>query len=49
VKNITTYAKREGIVGKLYKKCSSADSGARGSTLTFVDHQIGDVLLAWEN
>ena len=25
------------------------DSGARGSTITFVRRQIGDVLLAWEN
>ena len=25
------------------------DSGARGSTTTFVQHGIGDVLLAWEN
>jgi sulfate transport system substrate-binding protein len=25
------------------------DSGARGSTTTFVQRQIGDVLLAWEN
>ena len=25
------------------------DSGARGSTVTFVERGIGDVLLAWEN
>ncbi|MGV8617274.1 substrate-binding domain-containing protein, partial [Pseudomonas aeruginosa] len=25
------------------------DTGARGSTITFVNNQIGDVLLAWEN
>ena len=25
------------------------DSGARGSTTTFVEREIGDVLLAWEN
>lgn len=25
------------------------DSGARGSTTTFVENQKGDVLIAWEN
>ncbi|HEV2454633.1 MAG TPA: sulfate ABC transporter substrate-binding protein, partial [Verrucomicrobiae bacterium] len=25
------------------------DSGARGATITFVQHQIGDLLLSWEN
>ena len=25
------------------------DSGARGSTVTFTQHHVGDVLLAWEN
>ncbi len=33
----------------LYSHVPVLDSGARGSTLTFVQRQIGDVLLAWEN
>ena len=37
------------FVGELYKKVPVLDSGARGSTITFVQRQIGDVLLAWEN
>ena len=37
------------FVGKLYKNVPVLDSGARGSTNTFVNRGIGDVLLAWEN
>jgi sulfate/thiosulfate-binding protein len=37
------------FVSALYKKVPVLDSGARGSTITFVQRQIGDVLLAWEN
>ena len=33
----------------LYKNVPVLDSGARGSTTTFVERGIGDVLLAWEN
>ena len=34
---------------KLYANVPVLDSGARGSTTTFVERGIGDVLLAWEN
>jgi sulfate/thiosulfate-binding protein len=34
---------------KLYKNVPVLDTGARGSTTTFVQRGIGDVLLAWEN
>lgn len=34
---------------KLYANVSVMDSGARGSTTTFVENGQGDVLLAWEN
>lgn len=34
---------------KLFKNVPVLDSGARGSTTTFVQREIGDVLLAWEN
>lgn len=34
---------------KLYQNVLVLDSGARGSTNTFVENKQGDVLLAWEN
>jgi sulfate transport system substrate-binding protein len=34
---------------KLYGNVPILDTGARGSTITFVQREIGDVLLAWEN
>ncbi len=37
------------FVGKLFKNVPVLDTGARGSTTTFVQRGIGDVLLAWEN
>jgi sulfate/thiosulfate-binding protein len=37
------------FVTKLYKNVPVLDSGARGSTTTFVQRAVGDVLLAWEN
>jgi len=36
-------------VTQLYKHVPVLDSGARGATNTFVQREIGDVLLAWEN
>jgi len=37
------------FVAALYKNVPVLDSGARGSTTTFVERGIGDVLLSWEN
>lgn len=37
------------FVSKLYKNVPVLDSGARGSTITFIQRGIGDVLIAWEN
>ncbi len=37
------------FVRALYRNVRVLDSGARGSTTTFVERGIGDVLLAWEN
>ena len=37
------------FVGEIYRNVPVLDSGARGSTTTFVQRGIGDVLLAWEN
>ena len=41
--------KAKDFVTKLYRNVPVLDSGARGSTTTFVERGIGDVLLAWEN
>jgi sulfate/thiosulfate transport system substrate-binding protein len=42
-------AKVKEFIGKLYKNVPVLDSGARGSTITFAQRGIGQVLLAWEN
>lgn len=41
--------KAKAFVAELFKRVPVLDSGARGSTNTFVQRGIGDVLLAWEN
>lgn len=41
--------KVKGFIQKLYQNVEVLDSGARGSTTTFVERGIGDVLIAWEN
>jgi sulfate transport system substrate-binding protein len=41
--------KAQAFVSELYRHVPVLDSGARGSTNTFVQREIGDVLLAWEN
>ena len=51
------YAKKDGgsdqaaedFVRRLYANVPVLDSGARGSTTTFAERDIGDVLIAWEN
>jgi sulfate transport system substrate-binding protein len=42
-------AKAKAFVTDLYKHIPVLDSGARGSTNTFVQREIGDVLVGWEN
>ncbi|MEC5342985.1 sulfate ABC transporter substrate-binding protein [Brenneria populi] len=37
------------FVTELYRHAPVLDTGARGSTISFVQRQLGDVLLAWEN
>ena len=41
--------KARDYVTQLFKNVPVLDSGARGSTNTFVQRGLGDVLLAWEN
>ncbi len=48
-KNGNNEAKAREFVTALYKNVPVLDSGARGSTTTFAQREIGDVLLAWEN
>jgi sulfate transport system substrate-binding protein len=42
-------SKARDFVAKLYANVPVLDSGARGSTTTFVERGMGDVLIAWEN
>jgi sulfate transport system substrate-binding protein len=42
-------ATAQAYIKKLYKNVPVLDTGARGSTTTFVQRGIGDVLIAWEN
>jgi sulfate transport system substrate-binding protein len=42
-------ASAKDFVTKLYTNVPVLDAGARGSTTTFVERGIGDVLIAWEN
>ncbi|ELK40557.1 sulfate ABC transporter substrate-binding protein [Brevibacillus agri] len=48
-KNGGDEAKAQEFVAALFKNVPVLDSGARGSTTTFVERGIGDVLIAWEN
>ena len=41
--------KARDFVRDIYKNVPVLDTGARGSTVTFVERNVGDVLLAWEN
>jgi sulfate/thiosulfate transport system substrate-binding protein len=42
-------ARIKDFVGRLFRNVPVLDTGARGSTTTFVHRSIGDVLIAWEN
>jgi sulfate transport system substrate-binding protein len=42
-------AKAKDFVTRVFKNVPVLDTGARGSTVTFVERGIGDVLIAWEN
>jgi sulfate/thiosulfate-binding protein len=47
--NNNDQTKAKEFVSRLYANVPVLDSGARGSTTTFTERGIGDVLLAWEN
>ncbi|MBU3890438.1 sulfate ABC transporter substrate-binding protein [Methylosinus sp. KRF6] len=42
-------AKTKDFVKAIYKNAPVLDTGARGSTITFAQRGLGDVLIAWEN
>ena len=42
-------AKAQEFVAQLFRNVPVLDSGARGSTTTFVERGIGDVFISWEN
>ena len=48
-KSAGSEAKTQEFVGNLYKNVPILDMGARGSTLTFAQRNIGDVLVTWES
>src|ERR1700742_2005592 len=48
-KKLGSAEKAKKFVANLYQNVPVLDTGARGSTVTFVERGVGDVLLAWEN
>ncbi len=49
VKKTGSEAKARQFVADILKNVPVLDSGARGSTITFVERGVGDVFIAWEN
>jgi sulfate transport system substrate-binding protein len=49
LKNGGDESKAKDFVGKFYKNVPVLDTGARGATTTFIQREIGDVLVGWEN
>jgi sulfate transport system substrate-binding protein len=49
IQNYRDEARARDFVTRLYRQVPVLDTGARGSTVTFVERGIGDVLIAWES
>lgn len=49
LKKLGSEAAAKDLVQKIYKNAAVLDTGARGSTVTFAEREIGDVLITWEN
>jgi sulfate/thiosulfate-binding protein len=49
LKKLGGEAAAKDLVQKIYKNAAVLDTGARGSTVTFAEREIGDVLITWEN
>ena len=46
---VVSDAKAQAFIAALFKNVPVLDTGARGSTVTFAQKNVGDVLIAWEN
>lgn len=44
-----TESDAKALLASIFKNAPVLDTGARGSTMTFVERKMGDVLIAWEN
>jgi sulfate/thiosulfate-binding protein len=49
LENYRDEARARDFVTRIYRQVPVLDTGARGSTVTFVERGIGDVLIAWES
>lgn len=49
LKKLGSEAAAQDLVTRIYQNTQVLDSGARGSTITFAEREIGDVLITWEN
>ncbi len=49
VKKLGSEDKAKDYIQKLYKNVPVLDTGARGSTTTLAQREVGDVLVTWEN
>jgi sulfate transport system substrate-binding protein len=49
IRKLGSEAAARELVAGIFRNVPVLDTGARGSTVTFVEREIGDVLLAWEN
>lgn len=49
LKTFGSQDKARDFVAKIFRNVPVLDTGARGSTVTFVERGVGDVLLSWEN
>ncbi|MGZ8975236.1 sulfate ABC transporter substrate-binding protein, partial [Methylomagnum sp.] len=49
VRTLGGEAAAKDLVRKIYANTAVLDTGARGSTVTFAEREIGDALIAWEN
>ncbi len=49
IENDGTEDDAKDLLGRIFENVLVLDSGARGSAQTFIDRNIGDVLIAWEN
>ena len=49
VKKLGGEAQAKDLVKRIFNNAAVLDTGARGSTVTFAERELGDVLITWEN